>query len=195
GSNTDILNGNWRCCLPRLAPIILHPSVSHPCFIRGYSPAGWLVAVCIVLLAAGPVAAQQGDDARSREVARLIDQLGSEDFAIRERAGKRLLEIGEDAFDAVNEAARSAKDAEVRFRAVELLGSLKRRKFAAARRWDDHRDIVWAVAFSPDSKLLATGGGGDEMDGNWTAGSDFALRVWNVSTGELAKRLEGHASS
>lgn len=139
--------------------------------------------------------AQKTDDTRAREIARLIAQLGSEDFAVREKAGQKLLEIGADAFDAVNEAARSAADAEVRYRAKELLGSLARRKFAAVRRFDDHRDIVWTVAFSPDSRFLATGGGGDEMDGNWSAGSDFAVRIWNVSTGGLVKTVAGHTSS
>ncbi|MFN8922502.1 MAG: WD40 repeat domain-containing protein, partial [Sphingobacteriia bacterium] len=42
---------------------------------------------------------------------------------------------------------------------------------------------VNAVAFSPDSKLLAT------------ASSDRTLRLWEVATGSLVRTLEGHTAS
>ena len=154
-----------------------------------------LGVLCFFVVHISTMVAQQPDQINAREVARLIEQLGSDDFAVREKATKRLLEIDADAFDAVNEAARSAPDLEIRYRARELLGSLSRRKFAAIRRWDEHQDIVWTVAFSPDSRWLATGGGGDEKDGTWTPGSDFALRVWDVATGRLVTKLDGHTSS
>ena len=170
-------------------------SVFHLCSIRGYFLPGWVIAGSIALTCAGHAQTRSTDNTNAREIARLVGQLGSEDFDIRERAGQKLLEFGADAYDAVNEAARSAADAEVRYRARELLTSLARRKFAAVRRFDDHRDIVWTVAFSPDCRFVATGGGGDETDGNWTAGSDFDVRVWNAATGELVKKLAGHTSS
>ena len=131
----------------------------------------------------------------AREAASLVEQLGSEKFEEREKAERRLVEIGGEAWDAVSDAARNSTDLEVRFRAGTLLGVLTRKKFAEIRRWDDHQDIVWTVSFSPDSQLLATGGGGQHNNGEWSAGSDFAIRIRSVKTGEIVQRLEGHTNT
>jgi WD40 repeat protein len=157
-----------------------------------------LCALCALLFNSAalprPTSAQDSA-ALAREAAGLVEQLGSEKFEEREKAERRLLEIGAEAWDAVSEAARSSKDLEVRFRAAELLGVLKRKKFAEVRRWDDHQDIVWAVAFSPDNRLLATGGGGQHNNGEWSAGSDFAIRIRDIQSGDIVRRLEGHTNT
>jgi WD40 repeat protein len=44
-----------------------------------------------------------------------------------------------------------------------------------------HSNVVFALAFSPDGKRLAS------------AGSDQSVRIWDVSTGACLKTLEGHA--
>ncbi len=48
-----------------------------------------------------------------------------------------------------------------------------------------HADHSWtnATAFSPDGKLLATGG------------TDKAVRLWNVATGQLLRTLTGHSDN
>lgn len=129
------------------------------------------------------------------EVELLVDDLSSESYDAREAAGRRLVNLGEAAWDRVHEASLSAKDLELRYRAGELLKTLQKRKFSPIRIWEEHRDIVWAVAFSPDGKYLASGGGGQETGGNWTEGSDFSIRIWNMKDGSLHKKLDGHKNA
>ena len=129
------------------------------------------------------------------EVARLVVDLSSESYASREAAGRQLLNIGEAAWDPVYEASQSTSDLELRYRATELLKTLQKKKFMPIRIWEEHGDIVWAVAFSPDGRFLASGGGGQEMNGNWTEGSDFSIRIWNLKDGTLHKKLDGHKNA
>ena len=45
-----------------------------------------------------------------------------------------------------------------------------------------HVDSVYSVAFSPDGRTLASGGGY----------SDKTVRLWDVETGDLKRTLIGH---
>ena len=45
-----------------------------------------------------------------------------------------------------------------------------------------HEGVVWCLDFSPDGSVLASGG--------W----DNNIRLWNASTGDLLRTLEGHTS-
>ena len=167
-------------------------SVSQPCL-----PLLFLVLTWPAFLSSH---AQEPDDEPPAqeslaEVERLVEQLGSESYDERERAGQRLLELGEIAWDPVYDASQSAADFEARYRATELLKKLQKKKFSPIRVWEEHKDIVWAVAFSPDSRYLASGGGGREMGSNWTEGSDFSVRIWDVKKGELFKKLDGHKNA
>src|SRR5205807_2659745 len=46
-----------------------------------------------------------------------------------------------------------------------------------------HRDHVYALAISPDNKLLVSGGG------------DHAVRLWRLPSGRLVQSLDGHISA
>ncbi len=60
-------------------------------------------------------------------------------------------------------------------------------KIGQARNFRDHRKPVKTVAFSPDSTILASAGGG-----SWLGGGDTLIRLWRVSDGRLLRKLEGH---
>ena len=51
------------------------------------------------------------------------------------------------------------------------------------RRWQAHTDMVSCLAFSPDGKMLASGG----------SYADFAIRRWQTSTGKEIDPLAGHS--
>src|SRR4051812_22581766 len=97
---------------------------------------GWLLAVALVLVISAPVAADnplpaasEKDDATPDRIARLIEQLGSDDFAAREKAQSELAQAGLEAYDALH-AARSDHDPEIALRARYLVDSMRVRWFA-----------------------------------------------------------------
>ena len=59
------------------------------------------------------------------------------------------------------------------------------------REFHGHVDNVLSVAFSPDGRLAYSAGGGIFRDG-WHDGTDFAVRVWELETGQQLRSLEGH---
>ena len=64
---------------------------------------------------------KQSDPESSAEIRKLIQQLGSADFAEREAATKRLEAIGKPALPALRDAAKKSEDAEVQRRAQRLV--------------------------------------------------------------------------
>jgi hypothetical protein len=66
------------------------------------------------------------------EIDRLIQQLGSPQFAERQAASKGLEAIGEPAVEALQKAVASSPDAEVRRRAETLLATIKAKRAAPA---------------------------------------------------------------
>src|SRR5436309_12997666 len=83
----------------------------------------WLtrcLALLLLVLPCVPVVADSDDT----EIARLVRQLGDDEFQQREAATTRLKEIGEPALDAVTKATTSS-DPEVRRRAEQIVAVIE----------------------------------------------------------------------
>ena len=83
----------------------------------------WLLAVAIAFIHLAPAtadnpppAAAEKDEATSDRIAKLIEQLGSEDFGAREKAQSELARAGLEAYDALH-AAQGHHDPEIALRA------------------------------------------------------------------------------
>lgn len=63
-------------------------------------------------------------------------------------------------------------------------------------KFEDHKHWVFAVAFSPDGRLLASGGGGcSEHYGGYQEGADRDIRIWDVEKKRRVMRLTGHTAA
>ena len=87
----------------------------------------WIAAAAALLASAGWASAQETDPAAKIDA--LIQQLGSEDYAAREKATEELRAIGKAAEEALRKAAESP-DAEVQARARSLLREIEKPKEA-----------------------------------------------------------------
>src|SRR5436305_11335506 len=90
----------------------------------------WLLAVAIAFIHLAPAtadnpppAAAEKDEATSDRIAKLIEQLGSEDFGAREKAQSELAQAGLEAYDALH-AAQGHHDPEIALRARYLVRSM-----------------------------------------------------------------------
>ena len=119
-------------------------------------------------------------DARDNtEIARLIKQLGDNDFEKRESATARLKEIGEPALDVLHKAMTS-NDPEVRRRAEELVAGIERKLSEEQMRLSGHTEAVYRVCVSADGKRLLT------------SSADKTLRLWDTDTGRCLRVFTGH---
>src|ERR1043166_2910287 len=88
------------------------------------------IAGIVLIAASGSFPGDQPKERMADRVARLVKQLGHENFAKREAASKELDAIGEPTLNALRKAA-SSDDAEVRRRAEQLVASITLRAQAA----------------------------------------------------------------
>jgi WD40 repeat protein len=136
--------------------------------------AGCVAGLGLCLLVAGAGTAEPPPAA---EVARLVRQLGSESFAEREEAGRRLDALGEGALPALRKAL-DADDAEIRRHAVELVRVIERRVCGEQRclRTDGG---AWCLSVSSDGKRLAAEDAGGTL---W---------LWDLDAERPARQLHG----
>src|SRR5207249_3110599 len=81
----------------------------------------WLIRGFAGLLLVLPFVPAVADDPDDKEIARLVKQLGSSDFRVRDAATKRLTEIGEPALDPL----RNVTTLESRRRAEQLVAIIE----------------------------------------------------------------------
>jgi WD40 repeat protein len=121
--------------------------------------------------------------ADAEEIARLIEQLGHDEFTKREAASKRLEAIGEPAWHALRKAASTSSDLEIRHRAKRAADVIAKRCFVEISRFEGHTQMVHGVSLSPDGKRLAS------------ASHDRTVKVWDVTSGKELLTLKGHADA
>jgi WD40 repeat protein len=129
-----------------------------------------------VALAAAAWAARGAD---GPEIDRLVRQLGSDNFAQREQATRRLREVGVPALDALRKAAGS-DDYEVRRRARELLAALEQQLYGEKLCLVGHSNEVISIAVAPDGREVLS------------AGNDGTFRLWDLQSGREVRQLSGH---
>src|SRR5687767_10916567 len=78
-------------------------------------------ATVLALLVAGLLRGEPAKDTEPPRVAPLVRQLGDNEFAAREAATQELHEIGQAALPALQTAAARSEDAEIRWRAKQLV--------------------------------------------------------------------------
>jgi hypothetical protein len=100
------------------------------------------------------------------EINRLIRRLGSDQFAERQDAAKRLLAVGEPAVAPLRQAAASSDDIEVRRRAADLAQEIVRTVYAPLRTFAGHTDQATYAVFSPGGKRILS------------TSHDHTLRLW-----------------
>src|SRR5215207_1069359 len=107
----------------------------------------WLTRGMVSLWSVLPLVPVAAVAANGRDIERLVNKLGSDDFNRREEATKRLKAIGEPALDALRRAEAGA-DAEARRRARDLVAAIESELYAGQPRCTGHTDCVWVVSVS-----------------------------------------------
>src|SRR5438309_8543785 len=100
----------------------------------------WLRRCFAGLLLVLPFVPAVADDPDDKEIARLVKQLGSSDFRVRDAATKRLMEIGEPAFDALVRAMMT-NDLEARRRAEAILTEIGKLALDALNKAATSKDV------------------------------------------------------
>ncbi len=60
------------------------------------------------------------------------------------------------------------------------------------RRFEQLPELPYSAAFCLGGRCVISCGGGNFENGQWLPGNDFALRIWDVNSGKLLRRLVDH---
>jgi WD40 repeat protein len=107
------------------------------------------------------------------EVKKLIEQLGDDAADTRKAAEKRLLARGPAVLAALREVSRKHDDADVRLRAVVLMGAIELQMRGEVRTFTGHTSWANRLVLLPDGKRALSAGD--------------ALRLWDLNTGKLIR--------
>src|SRR6059036_3602768 len=110
----------------------------------------WLIRGFAFLLLMLPFVPAVADDPDDKEIARLVKQLGSSDYRMRDAATKRLQEIGKPALDALNKAA-TGKDLETRRRAEQIVAVIEYKLCVLLQKFEGLHSVL---AFSSNGRLI-----------------------------------------
>jgi hypothetical protein len=127
----------------------------------------------MLLAASGGLFGDRPDESTADRVARLVKQLGDEDFAKREAASKELNALGAPALAALRKAAADG-DPEVRRRSAMILGAITGRVRAAAARKDLEK--LQGTWYTVSTNHNGTATGEDRTDTITYEGTEFVQR-------------------
>ena len=137
------------------------------------------LAACLLAVALmGGVVAQEKSD-EDAKIAKLVEQLGDDDYDVRKAAEKQLIVIGEPALDQVNKAAKGAADADVKLRAIVLAATMSKGLYGQIRTFTGHNGDIRSLAVSKDGKRLLSGS------------MDHRTILWDTETGKELRKFEG----
>ena len=80
----------------------------------------------------------------------------------------------------LSQIASGDKDRKIQLRRKESIGNSRQELHGDFRTLDSHSGFVYTVRFSPDGKILASGG------------ADCKIRLWNTESGKIIYTLDGH---
>src|SRR5262245_29430935 len=136
-----------------------------------------LVVIAFAALGSAVAGVEDGD-----EVPKLIKQLGSDTFAEREAASRKLEALGEKVWYTLRRAAEETTDPEVRRRAGELAEAIEQQHYKEVLRLEGHEAQINQMVVSTDVKRIVT------------SSLDESVRAWDVPA-QQARRIETKGTS